>query len=193
MFGEYITSLLSPWRRVARAEFNIAMTLLSLPGFMLSLMGMMSSGGNMFSSLSGLAKGFQGGQGGLEGLVNTLGAPIVSATPVVAGPMVDVGGLLNGLLMLLFTPFVRGRLLDMGISSRNALILAFLVQASVLNGTIQSLTGAGVLPYGLAFGLLTFVAWGVLAVKASKARTVGAIARPGTVIRARDDDDYPIP
>lgn len=189
MLFDYITGLTAPWRRINRLEFIIALTVLSAPGFLMMMLGMMDSLGGWMGSAQSMGQSLKAG--GIDHLVNTVrgvGAP--ADAPVKA--MMDMPALINGLFMLLLYPFVRGRLLDRGLSLRVSTLLAVLIQLSVFNEVLAALVGAqrGPLPFGMAFGALTFVAYLALSFGASRARKA---YDKGPSRHSQLDDDFPPP
>jgi hypothetical protein len=189
MFFDYLIGLMAPWRRINRIEFLAALTVLSLPGFIMLLMGIMDSVGGWAGHAQTMAQSVQGG--GLDGLLNTARGGGVPAEPTVSAVM-TLPALINGLFLLLMYPFVRGRLLDRGINLRAATLLAVVVQLSVLNDILAALVGAprGPLPFGVAFGMLTFVAYLALSFGASRARKTH---EKGPSRHSQLNDDFPPP
>jgi hypothetical protein len=83
-------------------------------------------------------------------------------------------------------------LLDRGLSLRFATLLAVLIQLSVLNDILAALVGAprGPLPFGMAFGMFTFVAYIALSFGGSRARKA---YDKGPSRHSQLDDDFPPP
>jgi hypothetical protein len=191
MFGEYIGSLMAPWRRINRIEFALALSILSAPGVILMALGFMHSTSGVMSGFQALNHFAQGGEiGSIETIINhAKGAVAPAAT---AAPQVNLPALLNALCLLILYPFVRGRFLDMGYALRRATLLAVVVQISVLNDVLAAMVGAGngPLPMAWAFGILTFVAYVGLTVAGSRARKMHD---RGPSKHSQLDDDFPPP
>ena len=199
MIAEYLAAVWAPWRRVNRTEFNLALLLLSLPGLLLSVFGGMDSAAGLFGTLGNLSNAMQGGGGvgdleAMHRMVSSLNSTVAGAAApaatAVAAPL-NIGALLGNVLLFLALPFVRGRLLDIGYGSRTAMVGALLIQLSVLDGVLAVFGGKGLLPLGWVFGLLTFVSYFYLSLKAAAPRTRRRIGADGVARIVGDDDDYP--
>jgi hypothetical protein len=194
---EYLHGLLQPWRRVNRAEFIGALTVLSLPGLLLFLNGMVAGGAGILGPLLDLpnilAMAQPGPAGALHALQQLSGADAADTQAAVVALPLDFASLLNGLCLLLLTPYLRGRLLDMGHSARASMAMGWAIQLSVLNATWQALTDQNLLPWAWAFGLFTALAYLWLGLRGSQARTRLTKAVHGQASRAKftTDDDYP--
>lgn len=172
---DYLNSLLQPWRRVPRMEFVIALTILSLPGLVLMLGGLLEGGSGMFGPLLAAREALQGAvptglpQAGT--LLPTLTGPAAPSTALantVPHPF-DATALVNALCLLLVTPYVRGRLLDLGWAGSAISMGVLLLQASVLVDAAQALAGF-TLPYGWVLQGLTMVGYLALSILGSRAR-----------------------
>jgi hypothetical protein len=194
---EYLHGLLQPWRRVNRAEFIGALTVLSLPGLLLFLNGMVTGGAGILGPVLDLSNTLTMGQPGPVGALNTLqqlsGAGPAGTQATAVGVPFDFASLLNGLCLLLLTPYLRGRLLDMGYSARASMGGGWAIQLSVLNTTLQALTEQNLLPWAWFFGLFTALAYLWLSLRGSQARTrpIKAVHGPASRAKLTPDDDYP--
>lgn len=194
---EYFNDLLQPWRRVSRGEFVLALTVLSAPGMVMLLAGMMESGSSLIGPLldakAMVSQAQSGDMAALQQLTQQLtgstssGAATSGVTP--AALPLNLGELVNSLCLLLLTPFVRGRLLDMGYTAKAAMVLALVVQLSVLAGAFAAVAQREILPFGWLFGLLTLVGYTWLTIRGGKPRKpVHERAFHGT---KPTHDDYP--
>lgn len=192
---EYLNGLLQPWRRVPRAEFVVALTVLSAPGLMMLLGGMAEGGSSLLGPLlearAAIGQAQQGNVGAVQQLlasaqsgINTSpGMPLADSHPI------NLAGLLDSLCLLLLTPFVRGRWLDLGASAKAATILALVVQLSILGNALAAVAGQPVLPYGWALSLLTLAGYTWLASRGGKPRK--AVHERVFHGMKQPDDDYP--
>jgi hypothetical protein len=188
MMLDYITGLTAPWRRINRLEFIMALTVLSAPGLVMMMLGMMENMGGWIGGAQDMTHSIK--TGGVDHLVNSLrGVGVATAAPKA---VMDLPALINGLFMLLLYPFVRGRLLDRGLSLRVATILAVVIQLSVLNDVLAALVGAahGPIPFGMALSALTFIAYIALSFGGSRARKAHD---KGPSRHSQLDDDFPPP
>lgn len=191
---EYFNDLLQPWRRVSRAEFVLALTVLSAPGMVMMLAGMMESGSSLIGPLLNAKAMVNQAQSGdmaaLQQLAQQLSGPGSSSSGVTPAALpLNLGGLVNSLCLLLLTPFVRGRLLDIGYTAKAAMVLALVVQLSVLAGAFAAVAQREILPFGWLFGLITLVGYTWLTIRGGKPRKpVHERAFHGT---RPTHDDYP--
>lgn len=189
MLGEYVGGLMAPWRRINRMEFVAALTVLSLPGFLMMMLGAMDGLGGWMGAAQDMGQSVT--NGGIDNLVNTVrGVGVPAETPT--AQMMNLPGVINGLFLMMMYPFVRGRLLDRGYSVRIATIVAAVVQVSVLNDILAAFVGAknGPVPFGMALGMLTFLAYTLLSFGGSRARKV---YDKGPSRHSQLDDDFPPP
>ncbi len=168
---EYFNDLLQPWRRVSRPEFVVALTLLSAPGVVLSLSGMMTSASSLLGPLLALQDTLYQTQpetmANLQQLAQQI-TPSTNASPIstpMSGPPLHLGSLIDNLCLLLLTPFVRGRWLSLGYAPRTAILLTLGVQLSVLHGAILALTGTALLPLSQLWGVFTLLGYMWLSVR----------------------------
>jgi hypothetical protein len=192
---EYLNGLLQPWRRVPRVEFAVALTVLSAPGLIMLLGGMAEGGSSLLGPLLAAREAVgQAQQGNLAAVQQLLaqaqtatnaapGAPVADANPI------NVAGLLDSLCLLLLTPFVRGRWLDMGYSAKAATVLTLVVQVSIFGNALAAVAGQALLPYGWLWGLLTLVGYTWLASRAGKPRK--AVHERVFHGMKQADDDFP--
>jgi len=191
---EYFNDLLQPWRRVSRGEFVFALTVLSAPGMVMMLGGMMESGSSLIGPLldakAMVSQAQSGDMAALQQLTQQLTGPSSTSTGVTPAALpLNLGELVNSLCLLLLTPFIRGRLLDMGYTAKAAMVLALVVQLSVLAGAFAAVAQREILPYGWLFGLLTLVGYTWLTIRGGKPRKpVHERAFHGTKPK---HDDYP--
>jgi hypothetical protein len=192
MIGEYVLGLLAPWRRVGRAEFSLAVGVLSLPGLIMMLMGTLAAGATWLGPLQPLLSTSTPDAAALERLLQQLQTSQLMLNHEAAIGL-DIPAFFSAMCLLLATPFCRGRLLEMGYSPRVAVVMSLLMQLSVLNSAIAAVAGAGPLPYAAAFGLLTLVGYTWLAIRPGKPRTHRARGPANVAARQRlvDDDDFP--
>jgi hypothetical protein len=194
MVMEYVGGLFAPWRRVNRTEFVLALTLLTLPGLLMQVTGMMESASGWLNTLGQLRESFNAAQSGGPAMLQTLGDQVsqIAGAPQAVAKTANVPGLINAVCLLMLFPFIRGRLLDGGQSAKMATFFTLLLQVSVINDAMAALagTGSGPLPYGFVFGLMTFMGYTVLSLRGSRARRRNPL---GPSRHTQLDDDFPPP
>ncbi len=182
MIQEFLSWYLAPWRRIGRKEFGIGLTVATLPGFLLILLGIGSGAGSFIAPLMDLTTLSQpvGNMElerhpvdvsvGTEQLKNVGFAPQIHnpfrSQPEVSAPTVpeaprafDWSGLISGLCLLLIVPLVRMRLRDMGWFGWHEMVITGVMSVSVVGSVIQSLTGYDVIPLGMLWSSLNFMGY----------------------------------
>ncbi len=104
----------------------------------------------------------------LTAMLGQLQAP-VAATSTTVAPF-NMAGLVNGLCLLLLTPYIRGRLLDMGYAAATAAIVAWVLQVSVLHDTFTALTDFKFLPMAWLFSFATMLGYFWLTLRGSQSK-----------------------
>jgi hypothetical protein len=194
MVVEYMGGLFAPWRRVNRTEFVVALTLLTLPGLVMQVTGMMENASGWLNTLGQLRESVNAAQSGGPVILSNLIGQVtdMAHTPQAVAKTANMPGLINAVCLLLLFPFIRGRLLDIGQSAKVATILTLLLQISVVNDAMAALAGStqGPLPLGLLFGVITVIGYTVLSLRGSRARRRMVL---GPSRHAQLDDDFPPP
>lgn len=163
---DFLGWYLAPWTRVDRKGFNTALLIASVPGLLLMFVGF----GDMTSSvLGGLGQLKDLGSGGdpmqmVNGLEGMLAPQPAGNVPF------DWSGLINGLCFVALIPFCRMRLRDMGWFGWQEVVWTVVLNASVVAGMVEVVTGRDVLPWGWLFGLLNFGGYLWLAMAKGKVR-----------------------
>lgn len=211
MLEDFLHWYLSSWQRMDRKKFGLILTLATVPGMLIMVIGWGSSAGSFLEPLLGLMG--QGGQltqamnGGdlsslnpdaLQGMLSGL----TSAPTAVAGAhhAFDWSGLVNTLCLLACVPMCRMRLLDMGWQGRAQLLLVGLINLATLGDLVHVLTGFDVLPLGWVFSLLNFAGYMWLMLAKSKPQEAAAqpvvvpavpVVPPAAPAHGEDDDYEP--
>ena len=147
----------TPWRRIDRTGFGIALLIVSLPSLIMAFAMARNVGGyvgpmlDILFALKGLGAGGDVG-GALDTMNNAMGA--LERREKTA--YFDWLGLVNNLLLLGLFPLCRMRLRDMGQTGRQELGWALAMNLSVVNGLIYNVLGVYVLPLGWVWTLLNF-------------------------------------
>jgi hypothetical protein len=162
---ELLDWYLAPWRRIGRWGFNTALTVASLPGLVMMFIGF----GDMASSVFG-------GLGQMQDMMNS-GDPtqMLNGLQGMMGGTAghhhfDWSGFINGLCFVALIPFCRMRLRDMGWFGWPEVVWTVLLNASVVAGLVEAVTGWNVLPWGWVFGALNLFGYVWLAFAKGKAR-----------------------
>jgi uncharacterized membrane protein YhaH (DUF805 family) len=193
-FTEFLSWYLAPWRRIGRRDFGIALLVATLPGLLLMFVGFGSSASHFMGPLMGLADVAQSGNPDeLLKQAQALQAGMGTGAPE-TGFAVDWTGVLNNVLLLALLPLTRMRLRDMGWLGRKELIVAVVLNLSVANSLLVSLTGLSVLPLAWLFGVVNFVGYIWLSVAQGKAYVPPSgrtdyMVGPDDLKKRNDDDD----
>lgn len=134
---------LSPWGRMNRTVFNTVLVVASLPGFLLSMMGLTSGAGGVLGGLMDMmaaAKNLGGlpdDPTALEGALLNMqkageGFEAAGAEHAAHAAGLPWDAIANGAIWLVLLPVVMMRLRDMGKKPRTVLILAGLVYVGVV-------------------------------------------------------------
>lgn len=207
----FLAWYLAPWRRIGRKEFAIALTVATVPGLILMVVGLGDSAGHFFGPLMNLANMGQGMDAAvnsgdvaaLQGHMNSMGNSFSSFGNLLGGGQaeqafhVDWSGAFNNVLLLALLPLTRMRLRDMGWFGKQELALTLAFNLSVFGSLVDSLTGWNPLPMASLFGILNFGGYMWLSMAKGKAYT--AVSERTDYTRSvtqdptrmdRDDDRY---
>jgi hypothetical protein len=202
MLNDFFTWYLAPWRRINRLQFGVILTLVTVPGLIMSFIGI----GNMASGFLGPLTGALGAGQGLQNAVSSgnlgdiqqsLGA-INQLLPTTAGHTVTQapagipwGSLFNNLLLLAIVPLCRMRLRDMGWVGWKEIALTVIFNISVLNAVLENLFAVDLLPANTLFGMANFIGYAWLCFAKSKPREEIDFTKP--IVSPRPENLTPTP
>jgi hypothetical protein len=183
MFEDFLAWYLAPWRRMGRKEFGIILTLATVPGIVIMLVGWGSGAGSVLEPILGfMGAGQQLGQTfnnagdlanlqqGLERMQSGLTGLGSSAPAAPAVSHFDWGGLINALCLLACVPMCRMRLLDMGWVGWQSLTLLALINLATVGDLVHVVSGFDVLPAAWVFSMLNFCGYFWLMLAKSRVR-----------------------
>lgn len=178
LISDFLAWYLAPWRRISRWEFGVALMVATVPGLLLSLIGLGNSVGSFIEPFMGLFSAGQSlqsavGNGDISSLSHSLGTFSALAMPAAPAPTshgIDWSSFINTVLLLATVPLCRMRLRDMGYKGHSEIALTGILNISVLNNLIVILTGWHLLPLETLFGVCNFAGYIWLCAAKSKPR-----------------------
>lgn len=154
---DFLEWYLAPWRRIDRKGFGIALLIVSVPSLLAVFTLAEGAGGfigpmlDVVGALKGIGDGGDA-MGALETVQNSMSG--VSGGNAQGG--IAWMAVVNNLLLLGLFPVCRMRLRDMGLSGRQELGWAIVLNISVVDALAAAFVGEGVLPFGWLWTLLNF-------------------------------------
>lgn len=143
MVNGFLDWYLSPWRRINRAVFNIVLFAATLPGFLLSVLGLTNGAGgvlgsmmdmmNAAKSLGAMPEDPTALQSALENMQKAgQGFEGASSTTQAVAHGLPWDTIVDGTIWLVLLPLVMMRLRDMGKGRRTVLVFTVLVYMGVV-------------------------------------------------------------
>lgn len=184
MFDEFLSWYLAPWRRMGRVEFGAFLAAVSVPGFLLMILGFADSVTGWLAPVAGMldigkqmtsaANASMTDPAALQDVANQLTGDAFmpgmnAASTAAAAAHFDWPGLVNNVLLLALVPLCRMRLRDMGKTGKTELVWTVLLNVSPLIALL-AVFGVDFIPLGWAFGLLNFGGYIWLCMAASAPR-----------------------